>query len=200
MSDSTTLDPTQLVAIIGGSGFALIAVVVCGLALCWDEQSGFSRFFRRGEDSRRAFNGREAHRFDASLFLWTMAYLVGSAVWLRSITNGDQFGRGVTFPLWKEHRPERFWADDFFHPLSDDADELRPRVTGFEISVDQMGCNYTTQEDADEPRSRVDFCGDDRHHRLHTTEDGRVLRGISLDERERLQPRRGVDRDDSKDG
>ena len=83
-----------------------------------------------------------------------MIYLIGSAEWLRTITNGDQFGRGITYPLWKDSRPERFFATDFFHPLalSRDVGELRPSVTDFRIEVRACPPYLVLRT---EPRSRV---------------------------------------------
>ena len=151
----------MIVSIAGGASFAAVALCIFGLALCWDPKFGYSHLrSRKGADTRRAFGGKAENRFDASLFLWTMMYLVGSAVWLRSITNGDQFGRGITYPMWKANRPDRFFATDFFHPLSDTPSELRPRVEGFNITVDSASCNYTTQADFLESPRTVDYCGD----------------------------------------
>lgn len=148
------MEPYQYVALIGGATVAAVLLLVFLTALAWDPHSGFRR-----EKRKNAFAGKAEHRFDTWLFVWTMLYVLGSAAWLRAITDGDQFGRGITYPMWMPDRPERFFATSFFHPLSDDPGELRPSVEGFAISVDAASCNYTTAKEKEADPEGVEFCG-----------------------------------------
>ena len=153
------MEPWHIVILAGGATFLCIALCTLGLASVYDPKFGFVSLLKSSaKDGRRAFGGKDEHRFDLSLFLWTMLYVVGSAIWLRSVTDGDQFGRGITYPLWKTDRPERFFNNFFFHPLTNDATELRPSVSGFTISVDAASCNYSKPEP--EELEDADYCGD----------------------------------------
>lgn len=146
------------VAVAGGCAFAAVVCLVFIVAYCWDPKKGF-----RG-NRRTAISRKSEHRFDVWLFVWTMLYVTGSAVWLRAITDGDQFGRGITYPMWLSDRPSRFFSTDFFHPLSTEPDELVPSVSGFTIGVDAANCNYTSDKGKELAREEgeppfYDHCG-----------------------------------------